>query len=96
VAARGDLDLGLNASGDTKTMSQLPPPQPAPPRNGCLVALMVVAGILLLLPGLCAILMIGFDPAHTLGSREGVMSSLSFLAVSAGGIALIWIALRGR
>jgi hypothetical protein len=76
--------------------SMPPPPPPSPPRNGCLVALMIGAGIVLLLPGLCALLMIGFDPAHTLSSREGVMTCLSFFAVSAGGIALIWIAIRRR
>jgi hypothetical protein len=34
---------------------RLPPPTGTPPpRNGCLTAVMVIAGVVLLLPGLCA------------------------------------------
>jgi hypothetical protein len=40
---------------------ELPPPAPPqlpPPaqRNGCLTALMIIAGLIMLLPGLCAII----------------------------------------
>jgi hypothetical protein len=52
--------------------------------DGCLTALMILAGSVLLLPGICALLK---DPSAVLGE-------LIFLAISAGGIALIWFALR--
>jgi hypothetical protein len=70
------------------------PPPPAPPRNGCLTALMIGAGIILLLPGFCAILLVGFDP-HGLANRDTLMTCLSFFAVAAGGAVLIWSAIRG-
>jgi hypothetical protein len=35
---------------------RLPPPVIPPPRNGCLTAFMVIVGVILLLPGLCALI----------------------------------------
>lgn len=75
----------------------LPPsaPPPSPPsqnqRNGCLQALAVVVGIVLLLPGLCAIILIGAGPRI---AREDVLFLLLMLGIGAGGIALIWWAVR--
>ena len=37
---------------------------PPPPRSGCATALMVIVGIILLLPGLCAILLTSLVPGH--------------------------------
>jgi hypothetical protein len=45
---------------------------------------MILAGIILLLPAICALQQ---DPAAVLGG-------LLMLAISAGGIALIWFAIR--
>jgi len=70
-----------------------PPPSPPPARNGCLTALMIGAGILMLLPGVCAALIIGFDP-RSLNNWNTLSACLSFFAISAGGIALIWVAVR--
>ena len=67
------------------------PPPPANPRNGCLTALLIGIGILMLLPGLCAVLLIGFDPVHAFNDLTTVSVLLGFFAVAAGGIALIWI-----
>jgi hypothetical protein len=78
-------------------MSQLstPPPPPAsPPSSGCLTALLIGIGILMLLPGLCAVLIVGFDPAHAFNDPTTVSALLGFFAISAGGIALIWWAVR--
>jgi hypothetical protein len=41
---------------DTDDPSDLPAAPPPLPRNGCLTAFMVIAGIVLLLPGLCTLL----------------------------------------
>jgi hypothetical protein len=73
------------------------PPAPTPPasgRSGCVVALMIVAGIILLLPGICALAIIAPDPKEALNNPTSVMALLSFLLIAAGGVALIWWAIR--
>jgi len=69
-------------------------PSPPPARHGCLTALMIVIGIVLLLPGVCAVLIIGFDPQNGFGDPTTLSACLGFFAISAGGIALIWAAVR--
>jgi hypothetical protein len=68
---------------------------PPPPRNGCLTAFMVIVGIILLLPGLCAII---FAVGSMTGSQfdNGLMPFILVgLLVAAGGIMLIRAAIRG-
>jgi len=48
----------------------------------------------MLLPGLCAVLLISFDPKHMLNNFEAVSALFGFFAISAGGIVLIWWAVR--
>jgi hypothetical protein len=79
-----------------------PPPQlpgefsrPPPPRSGCATAFMVLVGIILLLPGLCAILF----GVGSLGSSH-MDSTVLFLillglAVGFAGIMLIRAAIKG-
>jgi hypothetical protein len=74
-------------------------PAPTPPasgRSGCAVALMIVAGIILLLPGICALAIIAPDPKEALNDSTSVMALLSFLLIAAGGVALIVFAVRRR
>ncbi|HEY4406382.1 MAG TPA: hypothetical protein VGN55_17175 [Xanthobacteraceae bacterium] len=73
----------------------LPPIPPRPPeqRNGCLTALMILGGIVLLLPGICAVMIVGFD-SSVLRDATTVSIGVTFLAISAGGIVLIWFAIR--
>ena len=73
----------------------LPPIPPRPPeqRSGCITALMILGGIVLLLPGICAVMIVGFD-SSVLKDATAVTTGVTFLAVSAGGIALIWFAIR--
>ena len=73
----------------------LPPVPPPPPRHGCLTAFMVIVGIVLLLPGLCAIV-------FGVGSLSGSSYDSGFtpfvvvgLLVGFGGIMLIRAAIRG-
>jgi hypothetical protein len=77
------------------------PPEPASPpprpRSGLLTAFIVLAGIILLMPGLCAL---GFG-ASGLFSSEHYESGLTpfilvGLLVGFGGIMLIRAAIRGR
>ena len=69
----------------------LPPPQQ---RSGCLVAFMIVTGLILLLPGLCAL---GFAEL-TSSSSDPVVGLLVLLGLVLGGIGvgMIWSAIRGR
>jgi hypothetical protein len=66
-----------------------------PPRNGCLTAFMVIMGIILLLPGLCA-LVFAFG-SLTAPSYDSVFTPLVVvgLAVGFGGIMLIRWGIRG-
>ncbi len=83
-------------------MSETPPP-PAPPppiaprppeeRNGCLTALMVVSGIILLLPGLCSLI---FVFGGLVKSAEDLQFVIALGLVGCGGVALIWWAVRRR
>jgi len=82
--------------------SDLPPTRPAAPvdavppagqRSGCLTAFMVISGLVLLFPGLCALLVTGGQ----LDLSE-IFSPLGLLLIMLlfGGIALIVWALRRR
>jgi hypothetical protein len=77
-----------------------PPPippraPPPPPRSGCLTALMVLVGLILLLPGLCAVI---FGVGNLSSSRPDSMVTLLVfigLLVGAGGVLLLRVAIRG-
>ncbi|MBR0960542.1 hypothetical protein [Bradyrhizobium japonicum] len=76
----------------------LPPvPTPGQVRSGCLTALMVIAGVILLLPGLCAVLFGGISISES-GRIDSDIAPLVFLGVvvGIGGVVLIWAAIRGR
>ena len=74
-----------------------PPPQDPSQRSGCLTALMVIFGIIMLLPGLCALLFGGMSLSEG-GRIESDVGSLIFLglAIGAAGVGLIWSAIRRR
>jgi len=86
-----DADSPAPTSGHAPT----PPPPPPQPRNGCLTAFMVLAGIVLLLPGLCAVVF-GvasiYDPRNGAGFMPFVLIGL---LVGFGGVMLIRAAIRG-
>jgi hypothetical protein len=83
-------------------MSITPEPPPAPPgvpppaqRNGCLTAIMVIAGLIMLLPGLCSII---FGVAEFTGSSVNPTEmALILLGLFVGflGIMLIRAAVKG-
>jgi hypothetical protein len=69
-----------------------PPDNIPPPRHGCLTGPMVLVGIIFLLPGLCTLAVtkdLHADPLF------GVIAIIAF-TLGIGGIALIWLALRGQ
>ena len=71
----------------------LPPPPPA--RSGCLTAFMVLAGIILLLPGLCAVLFGGMSITQPQFDSGFAPFILLGLLVGAGGVMLIVAAIHG-
>lgn len=76
----------------------LPPvPTPGQTRSGCLTALMVMFGIIMLLPGLCALLFGGISISEG-GKIDSDIAPLVFLGlvVGIGGVVLIWAAIKGR
>lgn len=76
------------------------PPDPTPPSggggSGCATALMIVGGIVMLLPGICAIILAGLDPHEMMVDPNVMLALLGMLAIGAGGVALIWWAVRRR
>jgi hypothetical protein len=74
-----------------------PPPAPTNKRSGCLTAVVAIFGILLLLPGACAILFggISISDSGRIGSDVAPLVFLG-LVVGLGGVALIWAAIKGR
>jgi drug/metabolite transporter (DMT)-like permease len=80
-------------------MSIAPEPPRVPPpaeRSGCATAIMVAIGIILLLPGLCALIFGSMELSHRT-MDPGLMSFIFLgLVVGAIGVLLIWGAIRGR
>ena len=83
--------------------SPAPPLQPSPsapppeaPRSGCLTAIMVLSGIVMLLPGLCALIFGATFIAEPSGSGAFMPLVLLGLAIGFGGVMLIWSAVQGR
>jgi hypothetical protein len=71
------------------------PLPPLPERDGCLTALMVLVGIVLLLPGLCAVILgVGYFRDSQFDSSLMAIILLCLL-VGFGGIMLIRAAIRG-
>jgi hypothetical protein len=67
------------------------------PRSGCLTALMVLFGIIMLLPGLCALLFGGMSVVEGGKIEDGIAPFVFLgLVVGTGGAALIWAAIKGR
>ena len=86
--------------------AESPPPTPdlpsappaagmPPPRSGCLTAFMVIVGVVLLLPGLCA-LVFGAGSLFSTSYDSGFTPFILFgLLVGFGGVMMIRAALRG-
>jgi hypothetical protein len=75
------------------------PAEPAPPAarsggSGCLNVFLILLGIVMLLPGLCAVLFITLDWKSAL-SGSNLSAMVAFLAIGAGGIFLIGLAIKG-
>ena len=87
-----------NAESPPPTPDLPSAPSPAgmpPPRSGCLTAFMVIVGVVLLLPGLCA-LVFGAGSLFSTSYDSGFTPFILFgLLVGFGGVMVIRAALRG-
>lgn len=74
-----------------------PPPPPPAGRSGCLTAVMVIFGVIMLLPGLCALLFGGISIFSDGRIEQGIVPFI-FLGLLVGvfGVILIAAAIRGR
>lgn len=81
---------------DDKLSDAAPAPVPTPPpaRHGCVTALMVLVGLILLLPGLCAVIFGGAMLKEMLRDPSLTFLVLLGLAAGAGGIFLLRAAAR--
>jgi hypothetical protein len=80
----------------TPDLPSVPPPAGMPPpRSGCLTAFMVIVGVVLLLPGLCALVFGAgslFSPSYDSGFTPFILFGL---LVGFGGVMLIRAGIRG-
>jgi hypothetical protein len=75
------------------TNSEPPRHQPAPRRpGGCVSALLVLAGLVMLLPGVCVIIYVADRPGQLFAQGAGVL--WNFLLIGAAGVAVIVLAIR--
>lgn len=80
-------------------MKDVPAPSPPPPpsqRSGCATAFMVLFGIILLLPGLCAILFGVGSLSNSSPDPALLFLVLLGLLVGFAGVMLIYAAIKGR
>lgn len=85
-------------SDSSRPAAPEPPPHGPPPqqRHGCLTALMVIAGLIMLLPGVCALYFGSFRLAHPDSPDTFTPFIVVGLLVGFGGMLLLWAALRHR
>ncbi|WBL79126.1 hypothetical protein I3J27_01505 [Bradyrhizobium xenonodulans] len=69
-------------SGTEGAPNSRPPPAGPPQRNGCLTALMVIIGIILLLPGVCLVSLDGRGPLGLIGLVLSVAAAVLLLAAA--------------
>ena len=71
------------------------PIEPTPRDSaGCMPVLVGIAGAIMLLPGLCAIILVGLDPHEMMVDASLALLMFTMLAIGAAGGALIWWAIR--
>ena len=75
----------------TFSVRPMPPPHQ---RNGCMTAMVIAIGLIMLLPGLCAIILVGLDPHEMMVDASLALLMFTRLVIGAAGGALIWWAVR--
>ena len=79
------------------TVPETPPPVPPPLQqdgSGCMVAFLIVLGLVLLLPGLCSLAVLTSLGADSMRAASDAILWLLASAITLGGIALIVLGIR--
>jgi hypothetical protein len=71
----------------------LSPRQPPEEGSGCLTAILIAIGIILLLPGLCSLI---FVFGGLVKNAEDALFAAILMTIGAAGVGLIWWAIRRR
>jgi hypothetical protein len=61
-----------------------------------LQAFLILIGVILLLPGVCGIILVGMDWKELATDQTALLITVGLLALGAGGIVMIWLAIRPR
>ncbi|HMK78274.1 MAG TPA: hypothetical protein VK438_01430 [Xanthobacteraceae bacterium] len=80
------------------SIPEIPPPVPPPPKRGlggCMMAFLIVLGVVMLLPGLCSLALLASIGGSVHDAGDALLWGLAF-AITIGGIALIVVAVRNR
>jgi len=72
------------------------PPPSGSPRNGCLTAFLIVAGLILLVPGVCGIILVGYDWKEIAADQTALLISAGLITLGVCGVVVIWLAVRPR
>jgi hypothetical protein len=86
-------------AGESMSPPSAPPLAPSPPhgpRNGCLTALLILVGLILLLPGVCGIILVGYDWHEITRDQGALLITVGLLALGVLGVVVIWLAVRPR
>jgi hypothetical protein len=71
-------------------------PPPVNPRNGCLTAFLILIGLIMLVPGVCGIILVGYDWREITRDQSALGITAGLLAVGVCGVVMIWLAVRPR
>jgi hypothetical protein len=72
------------------------PPPPANQRDGCLTAILIVVGLILLVPGVCGVLLVSYDWRELSTDQTVLLIAAGLLALGVCGLVVIWLAVRPR
>jgi hypothetical protein len=71
-------------------------PPPTNQRNGCLTAFLILVGLILLVPGVCGVILVGYDWKELANDQTALLLSVGMIAIGICGVVTIWLALRPR
>jgi hypothetical protein len=72
------------------------PPPSANSRNGCVTAFLILLGLILLVPGVCGIILVGYDWHELATDQYVLLIAVGLLALGVIGVMVIWLAARPR
>jgi hypothetical protein len=71
-------------------------PPPTNQRNGCLTAFLILVGLILLVPGVCGVILVGYDWKEHALNQTALFLAAGMIVIGICGIVVIWLAVRPR